>query len=135
MQFTKAEEYGLFGAVHLAKQPRGAVVSLTEISQSQNIPDKFLAKIFQSMTRAGILKSHRGVRGGFSLVKPPKKISIADILNAIQGDTDPVKCISNGDPCNKRGDCAVRDLILEGRKQMFAYYDKQTLEDLTTRTR
>lgn len=135
MQFTKAEEYGLFGAVHLAKQPRGAVVSLTEISQSQNIPDKFLAKIFQSMTRAGILKSHRGVRGGFSLVKPPKKVSIADILNAIQGDTDPVKCISNGDPCNKRGDCAVRDLILEGRKQMFAYYDKQTLEDLTARTR
>jgi Rrf2 family protein len=135
MQFTKAEEYGLFGAVHLAKQPRGSVISLTEISQAQNIPDKFLAKIFQSMTRAGILKSHRGVRGGFSLTKMPKKISIAEILNAIQGDTDPVKCISNGKPCNKRGDCAVRDLILEGRKQMFAYYDKQTLEDLTDRVR
>lgn len=135
MQFTKAEEYGLFGAVHLAKQTKGAVVSLTEISQAQNIPDKFLAKIFQSMTRAGILKSHRGVRGGFSLTRPAKKISIADILNAIQGDTDPVKCISNGQPCSKRGDCAVRDLILEGRKQMFAYYEKQTLEDLTVRTR
>jgi len=135
MQFTKAEEYGLFGAVHLAKQPRGSVISLTEISQAQNIPDKFLAKIFQSMTRAGILKSHRGVRGGFSLTKMPKKISIAEILNAIQGDTDPVKCISNGKPCNQRGDCAVRDLILEGRKQMFAYYDKQTLEDLTDRVR
>jgi Rrf2 family protein len=135
MQFTKAEEYGLFGAVHLAKQPRGSVISLTEISQAQNIPDKFLAKIFQSMTRAGILKSHRGVRGGFSLEKMPKKISIAEILNAIQGDTDPVKCISKGKQCNKRGDCAVRDLILEGRKQMFAYYDKQTLEDLTDRVR
>ncbi len=133
MQFTKAEEYGLFGAVHLAKQPPGSVISLTEISEAQNIPDKFLAKIFQSMTRAGILKSHRGVRGGFSLLKRPKKVTIADILNAIQGDTDPVKCISNGKQCNKRGDCAVRDLILEGRKQMFAYYSKQTLEDLTVR--
>lgn len=135
MQFTKAEEYGLFGAVHLAKQPRGAVVSLTEISVAQNIPDKFLAKIFQSMTRAGILKSHRGVRGGFSLTKPPKRITIADILNAIQGDTDPVKCISDGAPCGKRGDCAVRDLILEGRKQMYEYYDTQTLEDLKARVR
>jgi Rrf2 family protein len=135
MQFTKAEEYGLFGAVHLAKQPRGTVVSLTEISEAQNIPDKFLAKIFQSMTRAGILKSHRGVRGGFSLTKAPRRITIADILNAIQGDTDPVKCISDGEPCNKRGDCAVRDLILEGRKQMFAFYGKQTLDELTARVR
>jgi Rrf2 family protein len=135
MQFTKAEEYGLFGAVHLAKQPRGTVVSLTEISQAQNIPDKFLAKIFQSMTRAGILKSHRGVRGGFSLVKTPKKVSIAEILNAIQGDTDPIKCVSNGSPCSKKGDCAVRDLILEGRRMMFAYYEKQTLEELSSRVK
>ena len=135
MQFTKAEEYGLFGAVHLAKQPRGTVISLTEISEAQSIPDKFLAKIFQNMTRAGILKSHRGVRGGFSLIKPPKKITIAEILNAIQGDTDPVKCVSDGQACNKRGDCAVRDLILEGRRQMFTYYEKQTLEDLTYRVK
>lgn len=135
MQFTKAEEYGLFGAVHLARQPRGSVISLTEISEAQNIPDKFLAKIFQSMTRAGILKSHRGVRGGFSLIRSPKQVTIGEILDAIQGDTDPVKCISNGRPCRKRGDCAVRDLILEGRKQMFAYYGKKTLDDLTARMR
>ena len=135
MQFTKAEEYGLFGVVHLAKLPRGTVVALSEISQAQGIPDKFLSKIFQLLTRAGILKSHRGVRGGFSLVRLPNKIKISEVLNAIQGDTDPVKCVANGKPCSRRGDCAVRDLILEGRKYMFAYYEKQTLEDLTARVR
>ena len=135
MQFTKAEEYGLFGVVHLAKLQRGAVVSLGEISKAQRIPDKFLSKIFQTLTRAGIVKSHRGVRGGFSLAKPPAKIKISEVFNAIQGDTDPVKCIAEGKPCIKRGDCAVRDLILEGRKQMFAYYDKQTVEDLAVRVR
>lgn len=135
MQFTKAEEYGLFGVVHLAKHHRGAVVSLAEISKAQGIPEKFLSKIFQMLTRAGILKSHRGVRGGFSLAKLPNKVSIADVLNAIQGDTDPVKCIADGKQCSKRGDCAVRDLILEGRRHMFAYYEKQTVEDLTVRVR
>lgn len=135
MQFTKAEEYGLFGAVHLAKHPMGTVVSLTEISMAQDIPDKFLAKIFQNMTRAGLLRSHRGVNGGFSLTKAPRRITVAEILDAIQGDTDPVKCVNNGRPCNKRGDCAVRDLILEGRRRMFLYYDKQTLEELTARVR
>jgi Rrf2 family protein len=135
MQFTKAEEYGLFGVVHLAKHQRGAVVSLAEISKAQGIPDKFLAKIFQMLTRAEIVKSHRGVRGGFSLTKSPAKIRISDIFDAIQGDTDPIKCIAEGKPCSKRGDCAVRDLILEGRRHMFAYYEKQTLEDLTARMR
>jgi Rrf2 family protein len=135
MQFTKAEEYGLFGAVYLAKQPRGAVISLSEISDSQQVPDKFLAKIFQNLTKAGILRSHRGVRGGFSLNKLPRRVSIGEILQAIQGDTDPVKCVNDGQPCVKKGDCAVRDLILEGRRHMFAYYNKQTLQDLSDRYR
>jgi Rrf2 family protein len=135
MQFTKAEEYGLFGIVHLAKHQRGAVISLAEISKAQQIPDKFLSKIFQMLTRAGIVKSHRGVRGGFSLAKPPNKIRISDVFNAIQGDADPVKCIAEGRPCLKKGECAVRDLILEGRKHMFAYYERQTVEDLAARVR
>ena len=84
MQFTKAEEYGLFGVIHLARQQRGAVVSLGEISETESIPDKFLAKIFQNLAKAGILRSHRGVRGGFSLTRPPRRITIADILEAIQ---------------------------------------------------
>ncbi|MBD3297389.1 MAG: Rrf2 family transcriptional regulator, partial [candidate division Zixibacteria bacterium] len=57
MQFTKAEEYGLFGLIYLAKQPGNAVSTLREISMAQDVPDKFLAKIFQNLTRAGIVKS------------------------------------------------------------------------------
>lgn len=130
MQFTKAEEYGLFGAIHLARRPSGEVVSLSEISRGQGIPDKFLAKIFQNLTRAGILKSHRGVKGGFSLKRTPRRISIGEILEAVQGDTNPVKCVRDGRPCEKKGDCAVRDLILEGRRHMFVYYNRQTLQTL-----
>ena len=135
MQFTKAEEYGLFGAVYLAKQPRGAVISLSEISDSQQVPDKFLAKIFQNLTKAGILRSHRGVRGGFSLNRLPRRVTISELLQAIQGDADPLKCMNDGHPCEKRGDCPIRDLILEGRRHMFSYYNKQTLQDLSDRYR
>jgi Rrf2 family iron-sulfur cluster assembly transcriptional regulator len=135
MQFTKAEEYGLFGSVYLAKQPRGAVISLSEIADAQQVPDKFLAKIFQNLTKAGILRSHRGVRGGFSLSRLPRRVSIAEILNAVQGDLDPLKCLADGQPCPKRGACPIRDLIMEGRRHMFAYYNRQSLQELADRYR
>ena len=133
MQFTKAEEYGLFGAIYLAKQPTDGIVTLREISQAQNVPEKFLAKIFQNLTRAGLVQSHRGVRGGFSLTKPPRRISVAEIIEAIQGDGEPIKCIVKRRDCNKKSTCAVRDLILEGRRHMFALYKKRTLLELASR--
>ncbi len=133
MQFTKAEEYGLFGVIYLAKQPPSGVATLREISQAQSVPEKFLAKIFQNLTRAGLVRSHRGVRGGFSLAKPPKRINVAEIIAAIQGDADPIKCVVNRRDCGKKNNCAVRDLILEGRHQMFALYKKRSLLELANR--
>jgi Rrf2 family protein len=133
MQFTKAEEYGLFGAIYLAKQPLNEIVTLREISQAQGVPEKFLAKIFQNLTRDGLVRSHRGVHGGFSLAKPSKRISVADILVAIQGDTDPIKCVIKRRDCGKKNTCAVRQLILDGRRHMFALYKKRSLLDLASR--
>ena len=133
MQFTKAEEYGLFGLIYLAKQPGNTVSTLREISQAQSIPDKFLAKIFQNLTRAGVIKSHRGVRGGFALARPAKKISLAEVFEAIQANGDPIKCVMDRKDCPKKCECPVRDLILEGRRHMFSYFGKQTIQNLADR--
>ena len=74
MQFTKAEEYGMLGVIYLAEKDITSITPLSEISEAKNIPEKFLAKIFQSLSRSGIVRSHRGVRGGFALSKDPAKI-------------------------------------------------------------
>ena len=60
-------------------------------------------------------------------------MSIGEVLEAVQGDGDPIKCAVNGKECPKKDDCAVRDLVLEGRRQMFAYYNRRTLQDLAER--
>ena len=74
MQFTKAEDYGLHGIMYLAEQPNGKVTPLSEISEAQQVPEKFLAKIFQSLSKTGLVKSHRGVKGGFSMARSADKI-------------------------------------------------------------
>jgi Rrf2 family protein len=99
MQFTKAEEYGIFGVLYLAEKNSSGVTPLSEISEEQNIPEKFLAKIFQSLSKSGILRSHRGVRGGFSLAKDPAEITIKEILETIQGPYHLMKCLKDIQTC------------------------------------
>jgi len=133
MQFTKAEEYGLIGMIYLARQPRGAVVSLGEISRAEKIPDKFLAKIFQSLTKSGIVKSHRGVRGGFSLAKTPRKISMGEVIRSVQGEGDPMKCMFQRKPCAKMETCPIRSTVMDARKQMFTIYNRHSLREMADR--
>ena len=85
MQFTKAESYGLRGVIYLARAGADKVVPLSEIAKAEDVPEKFLAKIFQNLTRAGIVRSHRGIRGGFSMINSPDHVTARQIIEAIQG--------------------------------------------------
>ncbi len=133
MQFTKAEEYGMFGVLYLAEQDTNKVVPLSEISEAQNIPEKFLAKIFQSLSKSGIIRSHRGVRGGFTLARDPRDISVKDVLETIQGPYHLMKCTEDQRNCSdNKGEefCALRELILEAERRLVEVFEQHTLADL-----
>ncbi|UCE23209.1 MAG: Rrf2 family transcriptional regulator [Candidatus Zixiibacteriota bacterium] len=133
MQFTKAEEYGLLGILYLAEKEPNIITPLSEISQAQEIPEKFLAKIFQSLSRSGLVRSHRGVRGGFTLGKRPDEISIKEILESIQGPYHLLKCIPEPVLCNKSPECALRDLLMAAEGKLISVFAEHTLADLSTK--
>ena len=85
MKLTRKSEYGLRGLLYLARRPEKRAVLTSEVSASQNIPQSFLNKIFQKMVKAGILKSYRGYKGGFSLAKKPKEITLRKIIETLEG--------------------------------------------------
>ena len=132
MQFTKAEAYGLFGVLYLAEVDRSRVVPLSEISETQDIPEKFLAKIFQSLSKSGVVRSHRGVRGGFTLAKDPDRITMKEVLETIQGPYHLMKCTESLDMCHKDSIefCAVRDVLLQAEKRLVSVFEQFTLADL-----
>ncbi len=134
MQFTKAEEYGVFGVLYLAEKDSSLVTPLSEISEAQGIPEKFLAKIFQSLSKAGIVRSHRGVRGGFTLSKKANEITIKEILETIQGPYHLMKCVSSMSECDRsekiNGYCALRELLVIAEKQLVDVFEGHTLADL-----
>ncbi len=130
MQFTKAEEYGMLGVLHLVEKDRTTVTPLSEISRAEEIPEKFLAKIFQSLSKAGIVRSHRGVRGGFTLAKDPEKITIKEVLEAIQGPYHLMKCIADPSLCKRSDSCPLRELLLIAEEKLVSTFAQHTLADL-----
>jgi len=130
MQFTKAEEYGILGILYLAEKDRYIITPLAKIAEAQDIPEKFLAKIFQSLSRTGIVRSHRGVRGGFSLGKDPAKVSIKEVLEAIQGPYHLMKCITDIGICGKDTFCALREFLIIAEDRLVSTFEKYTLADL-----
>ncbi len=130
MQFTKAEEYGLLGILYLADKEQNIITPLSEISQAQEIPEKFLAKIFQSLSRSGLVRSHRGVRGGFTLGKRPEEISVKEILESIQGPYHLLKCIPEPVLCSKSESCSLRELLMVAENKLISVFAEHTLADL-----
>lgn len=129
MQFTKAEAYGLFGIIHLARQAPGKVTPLSEISENQDVPEKFLAKIFQSLSKSGIIRSHRGVKGGFSLARPASEISFREVVEIIHGPYFLAKCFNIEEICDRKN-CPVKVLLEKAQDALMEVFEEHTIADL-----
>src|SRR5437764_702591 len=99
MHITRAGEYGIFGVLYLARQPEGRVVMIEEISTAVDLPQSYLAKIFQQLNKAGIVQSHRGATGGFTLAKAAKDIGVLEIIECVEGPVMMQSCLSVAPEC------------------------------------
>ena len=131
MQFTKAEEYGIFGIRYLASQPPGRITPLSEISENQKVPEKFLAKIFQSLSRSGLIRSHRGVKGGFTIGKPSHEITIKEVVESIQGPYYISKCLTEPTDGQSPAMLSLRKLLEEAQGKLLKVFSEHTIKDLT----
>jgi len=130
MQFTKAEEYGLLGVLYLAAKNSDSVTPLSEIAEAKGIPEKFLAKIFQSLSRSGIVRSHRGVRGGFSLAQNPDQVTIKQVLESIQGPYHLIKAMPNTALESDKEFIALCELLTMAEERLVSVFEEHTLFDL-----
>jgi Rrf2 family iron-sulfur cluster assembly transcriptional regulator len=130
MELSKACSYGLFGMIYLARQPQGKIVSVSEICEVEDLPEKFLAKIFQTLARAGLIRSHRGAGGGFSLARPANTITVKELLESIQGPIYFVKCLSSSKGCERKGKCKLLRVWKKAHDYTMKMLTQNTLADL-----
>jgi Rrf2 family iron-sulfur cluster assembly transcriptional regulator len=130
MQITRAGEYGVMGLMHLARRRLGQRTMIDEISRDQKISKSFLAKIFQSLVKAGLVRSIRGAGGGFALAKNPDQIPVLEIIEAVEGRIVFQRCKMERPDCEHVGGCALCGLFERAQDGLKDALTRTTLADL-----
>ncbi len=108
MRFSTKSEYGLRALITLAKHQKEQPYSLAKIAIEQKISLAYLERLFARLKKANLVQSEKGKKGGYSLVKPASKISVKEILTALEGNLAPYLCAGFGNLCKLDCDCSVK---------------------------
>src|ERR1051325_2195956 len=100
MFFSSTTEYAMRGLSELACRSGGRSMLLDQLVAGTDLPRDFLAKIFQRLVKAGILRSAKGRGGGFTLARPAHEITLMHIIEAIEGPARLDECIVGLEKCN-----------------------------------
>jgi Rrf2 family protein len=120
LRLSKKSDYALIAMKHLATRPDAASASAREIAEQYDIPIELMAKVLQRLVRRGLLASHQGTRGGYRLSKPSTDISVADIIQAIDGPLTVTACSTEAENCGQFAKCSVRDPLWRIKDRILA---------------
>ena len=139
MKLSKKGEYGLRALIELTARYGQAPVQRHEIARKQRIPVEFLEQILLRLKGAGLLASRRGSRGGYSLIKPPHRITIGQVVRTLDGPLAPIGCVSktayrkcSDCPYRRRAFCPLQHAMREVRNAVANILDHYTLRDFAS---
>lgn len=109
LRLTKKADYGLMALKYLAEQTDGSAQSAKDIAEAYHIPQQLLAKILQTLAKAGLLVSHAGTNGGYALARPAREISAFEVIRAIDGPLFITSCITIHGACDLTSTCTIKE--------------------------
>ena len=133
MQLTRAADYAVRVMIHLAGLPPATRVSRSELSTSAECPEQFLCKVLQSLTRAGLIISHRGNTGGFELQERHREASLLEIVVAIEGPIHLNICLNRDHGCSRQGWCPAHSVWDEAQTALIDVLRAATIDTLARR--
>jgi Rrf2 family protein len=122
MQIKRETDYAVRCILYLCGRKDGVISMADEISSAMNVPKSFASKILQKLSRAGIVASHQGVKGGFSIARKPRDISLLDIVTVIEGPLALNICLESHRACDLSEGCPVHPFwfkIRSGVEELF----------------
>jgi len=126
-RLSKRADYGLIAMKHLALHDEHSY-SAPEIARTYNIPSELLAKVLQALVRKGLLESHSGPNGGYALARAPEKISVIEVLEALEGPLMLTPC--EAEACEQLELCSIRDPLQGVKRRMVSVLVDTTIHQL-----
>ncbi|MBI3595503.1 MAG: Rrf2 family transcriptional regulator [Nitrospirae bacterium] len=140
MRFSAKAEYGVWALLELALNEGRGPLQVRTISKRHQIPLRFLEQVMSVLKNGGFVESIRGAQGGYLLARSPKEITLAEIVQSIEGSLSPMICISEGEdkqclqPTEPPG-CVLKEVWSEVRNAILTVLNRQTLQELAERYR
>lgn len=131
MKISEAGAMGLHAGVYLAANPE-RVCPAGEMAAALQVSAAHLVKVLQRLTRVGLVRTTRGPQGGYTLARPPARVSLRDVLEAIEGRLEPAACLLKHKVCEGRA-CILGDVIRVMNRRTMAYLTATTLEALAVK--
>ncbi|QYA24214.1 Rrf2 family transcriptional regulator [Gramella sp. MT6] len=132
---SKKTKYGIKALAYIARKKDRKPVQASEISESENISQKFLESILLELRKSGFLGSKKGKGGGYYLIKEPNEIRMTAVIRVLEGPIAMVPCVSLNyyekcDDCPDENTCSVHRLMIQVRDASLNVLGENTLEDI-----
>jgi FeS assembly SUF system regulator len=110
IRITRMTDYGIVLLTYFARSPEEALHSARDLAREAHLPLPTVNKVLKTLTRHGLLESHRGVKGGYTLSRRPEEISVAEIITATEGPVAMTECtVDTPGACDHESECPVSD--------------------------
>ena len=137
MKLSTKGRYGLRAMIDLARYSEEEPVSISSIASRQDISERYLEQLVGLLRKAGLVQSIRGATGGYVLAKGAKEISVGDVLRALEGSLEPVKCAAfySEEGCMASDGCVTKYVWQKNNDSINETVDKMMLDELVRESR
>jgi Rrf2 family protein len=134
MQITRQADYAVRAVLYLAEQDENGRAPTSRIAQEMRIPPSFLATIVSQLSVAGVVQTSRGARGGVSLAREPKDITLLEVIEAIDGPITLNECVPDRSACVFGDGCPVHDIWCDTQAKLVEQLGKSDFGALLHKT-
>ena len=134
MKISTKSRYGIRAVLEIALQRNGEKCTRKQISQNQEIPSSYLVNILLTLKTEGIIRTIRGPKGGYELVKNPENITVLQLVEILEGTTESVPCTYNEGICSRSSICVTKKVwkkLQEAQEKVLRDITIQSLVDET----
>ena len=131
LELTRGSEYAIRACMRLAGSDR--LLSSREIAASTDVPERFLARVLVELVKAGLIEAHLGRTGGYRLRRPPRAVTLLELVEAIEGPSRSGRCVLRQRACDPRHACAIHPVWASAQSGLIGVLETTTLADLVER--
>lgn len=130
MRYSQSTELAIDSLFYMAANSQVSDFSVDAVANAQHVSVSYLAKVFQQLVRAGLLRSHRGSKGGYMLSRPASQITLRDVAMVFEGASPMYECNANAKRCQLGPKCLILATFSEAERKMQEVLSKVSLQDI-----